>query len=464
MYISDFLNIYDGMIFSRGPELSLPADISIDTRTIREGQVFLALKGDRTDGHQYIEKAVTKGASGVIIQKDSFNPTDILASVSCICVEDTESFITDLALFYLEKVNPGELIAITGSVGKTTTRELTRNFLSLKYYVHGPVSSFNTKLGCSLTVTSMPENTEVLILEMGANHPGEIKEMAQLFMPTTAVITDVKEAHLAGLKDVSGVLEAKMEIATSPRLNRFFYNADNPELCKAVNSLTGSVRKISVGTENGDVRICRPEFWIDSDKGIPMLQFTLSTAKSRPLKIVTHLFGIHQARCLALAAAVSMDMGIDEYMIEEKAVVSFSDKGRGKVFFLRNKSVLIDDSYNANPASMLAALATLTSMDWPGRKIAILGGMKELGAVESQKHLALFPLMASLDVILFVGQEWRCLSDLVAAQDMNCRFLDYAEEALRSIIPLMVPGDLILVKGSNSNGLNMIIDELVKSK
>jgi UDP-N-acetylmuramoyl-tripeptide--D-alanyl-D-alanine ligase len=456
MYISDLLK--NENVTVSGPDMAMPLSISIDSRTMKEGQIFLALKGSNTDGHAYIEEALNRGASGVILQRGCADISRIPSSVTCIQTEDTFKFTADLARAYLNKTCPDQIIAITGSVGKTSTREITRKLLVPEYKVHSPVSSFNTLLGCSLTILAMPIDTEILLLEMGTNSPGEIQEMSEFFEPTSAVITDVREAHLEGLGDLSGVLRAKMEILSSSRLSNFFFNSDNHPLRSALHLIPDSIRKIGVGEEFADFRIISPEF---SLKGkLPELKFTYSF-KDVSIEISSALFGMHQARCLAIAAAIAIETGVALESIIKKARKIASKEGRGRFLQLSDNGIIIDDCYNANPASLSAALETVADLAWKGRKLAILGGMRELGSSEGVKHIEILPYLRPFDQVVLVGDEWTFLKDQENYSDGSFTVKKTAEEALAFISSQLSESDLILVKGSHSYRLDKVIEGLV---
>lgn len=457
MYLSKLLK--NENVTVAGPDMGMPLSISIDSRTLREGQIFLALKGSNTDGHAYVEEALNKGASGLILQQGCVDISLIPSSVSCILVEDTYQFIANIARAFLNEIRPDQIIAITGSVGKTSTREITRTLLSPEYKVHSPVSSFNTMLGCSLTILAMPIDTEILILEMGTNSPGEIREMSEFFEPTSAVITDVREAHLEGLGDLSGVLKAKMEILSSPRLSRFYFNSDNQTVRSALHMVPDSIRKIAVGEGFADFRITSPEF---SLKGmLPELKFTYSF-KDFSIEISSALFGMHQARCLAIAAAIAIESGIYPESIINKAYKLVSKEGRGRFLQLPENGIIIDDCYNANPASLSAALETVAALAWNGRKIAVLGGMKELGPSEAEKHLEILPYLRPFDHVVLVGDEWAFVLDPEYHSGSSFTLKKTSEEALEFISGQLSENDLILVKGSHSYRLDKVIEGLVK--
>ena len=255
----------------RGVEgLPFPAHVATDSRDVERGGVFVALEGERTDGHRYVPQALEKGAALIVVRRGK-RPEDPV--VPCVELEDPERDLARLASAYLRRTAPKEVVAVTGSVGKTTTREALRRVLRTRFRVHSADRSLNTRIGCTATVLAMPPDAELLLLEFGANKAGEIAELSELFPPTTAMVTQVAPVHLEGFRSVEGVLRAKMEIAGSGRLRRFLYNFDNPLLRGAAAGLSGPSVD-SVGMECGvDFLIEEPRFTLEGV--LPFLSFRL---------------------------------------------------------------------------------------------------------------------------------------------------------------------------------------------
>ena len=201
-----------------GPDVRLCRPWKSDSRDVGPGDAFVALRGEKTDGHLYVHNAMERGAKLLLVDISRVEELMLdepeFSGVSVIAVQDTATALPVIARDYLKRVSP-RLTGITGSVGKTTTRELTVSLLKTEKKVHSAIRSFNTVVGCSLTILAMAEDTEVLVLEFGTNHFGEIREMVSLFPPETAVITEVAPAHLEGFENIEGVLRAKMEICES---------------------------------------------------------------------------------------------------------------------------------------------------------------------------------------------------------------------------------------------------------
>jgi len=220
-----------------GPNLPLVRNWRHDSREVEPGDAFVALSGVHTDGHLYVKNAIERGAQVVLVDESRYEELELslpaYAGLSVLTASTAESALARIAHEYLAAVSP-QVIGITGSVGKTTTRELTVAVLKKKYRVHSAARSFNTVLGCSLTVLAMPQESEILVLELGTNHFGEIAEMTALFPPHFGVITEIAPAHLEGFGSVEGVLRAKMEICRSEKLKTLAYNIDNEALQEQV--------------------------------------------------------------------------------------------------------------------------------------------------------------------------------------------------------------------------------------
>ncbi|HAH68881.1 MAG TPA: UDP-N-acetylmuramoyl-tripeptide--D-alanyl-D-alanine ligase, partial [Synergistaceae bacterium] len=236
------------------------------------------------------------------------------SGVSVIAVQDTATALPVIARDYLKRVSP-RLTGITGSVGKTTTRELTVSLLKTEKKVHSAIKSFNTVVGCSLTILAMAEDTEVLVLEFGTNHFGEIREMVSLFPPETAVITEVAPAHLEGFENIEGVLRAKMEICESKMLDTIIYNSDNMLLGNELSYKYNNINKIGVGKCAGaDLKITDQKLSLD-DGGAALASFYDFMGKSVELR--ANLFGLQHSYNVGYAFLTALHYGISEDAVQE---------------------------------------------------------------------------------------------------------------------------------------------------
>jgi UDP-N-acetylmuramoyl-tripeptide--D-alanyl-D-alanine ligase len=331
---------------------------------------------------------------------------------SLIPVADPAAGAIKLARAWLNEVSP-KVIGITGSVGKTTTREFLYRAMSDSFNVHSAIRSYNTLIGTSLTILSMSPDTDILILEMGTNHPGEIRDMVKYFPVSHGIITEISDAHLEGLGDINGVLAAKMEIVESDALEYLFYNSDNDLLSAAVARMPGGeklkkngIRQIGVGYSNSCIRISDVRQIIN---GLfePSLSVTLSSGEKKAV-CEAPLFGKQHARNIGFAYAVSGEMGLDDETFAAAAKTLRLPPGRGVIKRGGNDCVLIDETYNASPASVSHAIKNLLEMELPDdfKRVAILGGMRELGIESDRLHEMITNRVTLLDDVYLIGCEW----------------------------------------------------------
>jgi UDP-N-acetylmuramoyl-tripeptide--D-alanyl-D-alanine ligase len=393
----------------------IPRNLRTDSRLVMRGDGFIAINGKREDGHNYIAQAAQSGASCIILEREYYEAHAIELSelgVMLIPVEDTIASTAKLAGAWLEAVSP-EVIGITGSVGKTTTREFLYAALKDNFRTHASAKSYNTLIGASMTVLSMPGDTEILILELGTNHPGEIAELVKHFPISHGIITEISDAHLEGLRNIAGVLEAKMELTESEALEFLSYNSDNELLSDAISKMPlgekakkGGIRQISVGYSNSCIRISDVRQVVSEDFE-PRLFVTLSRGEKK-LLCASSLFGKQHAKNIAFAYAAAVQMGLDDEVFQKATAFFKVPSGRGVIKKGKNECVLIDETYNANPSSVSYALKNLLEMKIPDgfKRIAILGGMRELGNESNCLHDVVLNRAALLDEVYLVGDEW----------------------------------------------------------
>lgn len=440
----------------KGPDGVFTGGFLADSRLVEKGDVFVAFRGGSADGHDFIPDAVRRGAVLVICGDDSKVPS----GVSSIKIPDAFTMLPVMAARRLAlQPGPLETVAVTGSVGKTTTREFLFSCLKRNFRVHSAGHSYNTLIGCSMAILSLPADAEILLLEMGANHPGEIGEIVARFPPTISLVTEAAAAHLEGFGSTEGVVAAKMEIARSPRLRRFFYNGDNPALRERASLLRGDIRKISVGTGDCDYRIAAPEFSVKG--GEPGLTFTL-VARGAEVAVKTRAFGRHAAYPAAFAMAVAMDLGVGGGAAASALEDARSLDGRGLIKKLSSGAFLIDDTYNANPVSMRAVLEEAGRTG--ERRIAVVGEMLELGAEAEVFHRELAPLFRCFDRVWLVGKTWEKALPLCEAEGNVRHWHGDLKELGRIVSGELGKGDFIVIKGSRGNRLDILADELCQER
>ena len=436
-----------------GPDGGAPGHYYADSRLVGQGDAFVAFRGEQADGHDYICDAVSRGAALVICEDSKNVPED----VASIVVDDCYSAIPVMARRSLASTHVSEIIAVTGSVGKTTTREMIRACLAPSFNVHSAEHSYNTLIGCSLSVLAMPADCEVLLLEMGTNHPGEIREMVDFFPPTVSVITEVVAAHLEGLGSVEGVLEAKFEIAESPALRSIMYSGDNPLISRRCDALPDGLLRLSVGFGDNVFSIRNVCFALS--EGAPALSFDLQYGE-RLYHAESPLFGRHSALAAAfgIASAIHLGASVEGALAGVRSIEP--PQGRGRFYRIDSGALVLDDSYNANPASMKAALTEALGLK-SKRRIAVLGEMRELGKDAESYHRDLIPLIGGFAKVFLTGALWRqaCSSSL---RPPKVEFFEDPALLGALLKPELAEGDLVIVKGSRGNRLERLVEVLLE--
>ena len=430
-----------------------PAHVATDSRCVEPGGAFIALEGERVDGHRYIPQALERGA-GLIVVRRGKRPDGL--PVPCVELEEPEQDLARMASAYLRSLGVPEVVAVTGSVGKTTTRAALQQVLGGRFRLHAATRSLNTRIGCACTVLAMPQDAEVLLLEFGANKPGDILELTSLFPPTSAAITQVAPVHLEGFASLEGVLRGKMEIVRSPRLRRFLYNFDCLPLRDAALGMGGTAETLSIGGDGADCCIEAPRFEMRGNR--PELTFRLRNQYGATARFSAGVWGTHLALPLAFAAAFGGLKGIGLAECAE-ALKGFQPlEGRGRILSLDGgRRFLVDDAYNANPESMRASLATFAGLQVEG-KMAILGEMREMGRETLRCHRALEPLLNGLGSVVLVGDAWRS----ALPERPGFAFVRNWQEALQIAAGTSWTG--LLVKGSNSLGLQNVVQSLIAER
>ncbi len=433
--------------------------ISIDTRTLKPGDLFVALKGDARDGHAFVRTALDAKASAALV---SHVPEGVSESAPLLSVANVLRGLEDLARASRARSH-AKIIAVTGSAGKTTTKEMLRLACGALGSTHASAASYNNHWGVPLSLASMPEETEFGISEIGMNHFGEIRSLVGLVRPHVALITTIAPAHLEFFGSCEAIADAKSEIfegivpggvAVIP--------ADNPytERLHARAKQANTGRILSFGTDSGaDARIVSFQ---DSADGMRIEAEVLGRATHFRLQASgAHLAANAVGALLAVAAA-------DRDVLNAAAALSsFTPlKGRGahaRIDFRRGIIELIDESYNANPASMAAALDVLSRSEPAsgGRRVAVLGDMLELGENGASLHAALAKDIeaARADLVFLAGPLMQVLWDALPASRRG-GYTETSAELAPQVLNAIRPGDVVLVKASNGIRMSHIVNAL----
>ncbi|HME21895.1 MAG TPA: UDP-N-acetylmuramoyl-tripeptide--D-alanyl-D-alanine ligase [Acetobacteraceae bacterium] len=424
--------------------------VSIDTRTIQPGELFVALQGEAGDGHAFVAEALAKGAAGAMVHRD------VPAAGGLLLVDDTLSGLHRLGGYARERFT-GRLVAVTGSVGKTTTKEMLRTILAAFGRTHAAVASYNNHWGLPLTLARMPLDTEYCVAEIGMNHAGEIAPLARLAQPHVAVITAVEKAHIGFLGSIEAIADEKAAIlrALEPE-GVAVLPADTP-LLPQLRAAVGEAQVVTFGVApSADMRLVGLAMDADgSDVAADVAGERVAFRLNAP--------GRHMAMnaLAALDAAQHLTNGAVEQLA--RALQDFAPViGRGarrQIAVPGGTALLLDESYNGNPASMRAALAVLR-LQPARRRIAVLGDMLELGEVAPDEHRALAAEVAAASDCLFACGP--LMQGLFAAVPAAVRVVHTQDSAaLAPILARFVTaGDAILIKGSLGSRMKLVVNAL----
>ncbi len=436
--------------------------ISIDSRTVEEGDLFFALIGPNSDGHDYVKMAIAKGAVAAIVSK----PVEGLDPKFLVIVEDVKVSLEVLAQAARARVDI-PIIAITGSVGKTGTKEALKNALSRNKKIHASVLSYNNDIGVPLSLARMPQDADYGIFELGMNHAGELGPLSRMVRPHVAIITTVELAHSEFFKDVEEIADAKAEIFEGLEPGgTVVLNHDNRQYGRLYDKACESGIKniISFGSDtNAHVHVLRQVFHDTCSCVIASVMGQVMTFK---VGMLGHHWVMNSLAILAAVEASGGDLGLAGLGLAE--MKPLKGRGRRHQIFLdmsgESSILLIDESYNANPASMRAAIETLeqTSKQEKVRRIAVLGDMAELGEKSEDLHAALADVVKekNIDRVYMVGPHMKKLSDQLAGFRNGGHFDE--RSALEAILTRdLRPGDVVMVKGSNASGMNKVVNKIL---
>lgn len=440
--------IYVGSDADRTKEIE---EITTDSRQAKNGSLFVAIVGERVDAHRFIPAVYEQGALCVVCEKAPEDPKG-----AYILVTSSLQAIKDIAEFYRQQL-PVKVVGITGSVGKTSTKEIIASVLSEKFRVLKTLGNFNNELGLPLTVFRLREEDEVAVLEMGINHFGEMHRLSKVARPDICVMTNIGQCHLEFLGDRDGILRAKSEI--------FDFIAEDGTVI-----LNGDDDKLATVTE---VKGIRPTFFgVESRRkihaeniescGLKGVRCTIFVDEDS-FTVTVPIPGYHMVLNALAATAVGVSMGMT--LPEIKRGIEKLESLGGRFHILeKNGITVIDDCYNANPVSMKASLKVLN--DALGRKVAILGDMGELGERERELHEEVGTFAGELDLQLCICVGALCGSLGKAAKEKNPQleviFFSTLEEALEKLPDLIREGDHVLVKASHFMHFEKVVEALTK--
>ncbi|MEO7348612.1 MAG: UDP-N-acetylmuramoyl-tripeptide--D-alanyl-D-alanine ligase [Terrimesophilobacter sp.] len=431
--------------------------VAVDSRRVVPGSIFLAMRGDTTDGHEYVQGAIAAGASVIIAERP------VEASVPVILVNDSLEALTVLAREVVSRVrSQGKLrvLAVTGSNGKTTTKTMVRAILETVGPVVAPRESFNNHVGAPLSMLDVTADTEFLVVEMGASAKGDIARLISIVVPDVAIVLKVGLAHAGGFGGIEETQKAKAEIVTElPASALAVLNADDSRV-GAMASMTRA-RVTTFGFSDGvDVGAK------DVSTTVEGTRFTLVTGLGE-YDVVLSILGEHNVMNAIAAVAATQEMGVSlDAAILALSALPRAEHWRMELHHTPENITVINDAYNASPDSMAAALKTLAEITrGKHRAVAVLGEMSELGEYADEEHDKLGRLVVRLNIdkLIVVGHAARHIHNaagLEGSWDGESVLVESADVAYDLLREVLQPGDVVLVKSSNSAGLRILGDRI----
>ena len=446
--IAEFISAtgqYDGRAMAQG--------YSIDSRTVQPDELFLAVKGERLDGHDFVEQALSRGALAAVVAKGQLPRYSSAAGL--LAVGDTLAALQTLATA-VRKIWGKTAIGITGSMGKTTTKEAMAHLLAIKYRVHRTKGNFNNHFGLPLGLLTLEPEYDVAVVEMGMSHAGEISVLARIALPNQAVVTNVAPVHLESFDSIAGIARAKYELIEAlPHGGTAVLNADDEYVCQFGRDFKGKVVMFGFKA-TADVRAENIEVL-----GADGTRFDLVSREMRqPVK--SPLLGMHNVHNVLAAAAVALEHGITPSEIAATLPSLQPPDKRGQVVQLGNITVLYD-CYNSSPKALMAAVDTLAAMP-ARRRIVVAGEMLELGATSEQLHrecgryVAVNKARSKIDFLLGVRGLAKPMVEAAREAGMKAEFVAAPEEAGEWLARETHEGDVVLLKASRGVKLEKALE------
>ena len=433
--------------------------VSIDSRTVEYGDLFIALVGPNMDGHKFVAQAFERGAVAAVVSRQ---PDNVDPSLPLLMVGDTQTALEGLGIFARDRVG-ARICAVTGSVGKTGTKEALRQCLERSGSTHASVASYNNMWGVPLSMARMPRDTAFAIFEVGMNHAGEISPLARLVRPHVVIITTVEATHLEFFDGIEGIADAKAEIFDGLEAGGVaILNKDNGQYARlAAAAEKAEARIVSFGeTTEADVHLDRLALHANCSCVSAHIGDMEATYK---IGVPGHHWATNSLAVLAAVDALGADVGLATMAL---AAMSAPDgRGRRHRISMSNGAFdLIDDSYNASPVSMRAAFGVLAGATIlpGGRRIAVLGEMRELGPASAAMHADLAGDIeaSNIDLVIASGELMAGLHDALPGNHQG-GYCENANEAADRAVDIVRPGDVVLVKGSLASGMARVVEGLM---
>jgi len=455
----EIIKATEGALLSAGSNLSF-SGVSIDSRTISAGEIFVAIRGDLHDGHTFAGEVINLGVKGLIINRREVTRLPCekwkKAGILCVAVEDTVKALGLLASY--NRIRAGvTVVAITGSNGKTTTKGMTAEVVSRRFETLSTAGNLNNEIGLPLTLLKLSRSHEWAVVELGMNHTGEIERLAQISKPDIGIITNIGPAHLKGLNSLEGVMKAKGELVEGIKPDgTAVLNADDEMVMNLARKTSKKVLLFGF-SDDASVRGCKVE----------VKRYATSFTLMLPGKTVAvdlPVSGGFMVTNALAAASVGYLAGLPASEIKAGLENITPEKGRMNIFTLSNGITIIDDTYNANPGSMEAAIKTLLLLKADNRGVLVAGDMLELGEHSAKMHGKIGALCAESGIarLYATGQFAGNTADGAVGNGMNPDSIVTGshDDILEDITRWLGAGDWVLVKGSRAMGMERIVFKL----
>ncbi len=450
--VSEIVSAVNGILLSGSGDMMVDS-VSTNSKELKKGALFVPIKGDKFNGHDFIESAFEAGAVATLTaEHDAINSNRAYIKVS-----DTKVALQRLAAYYRSKFDV-PIVGITGSVGKTSTKEMIASVLSSKFKVHKTSGNLNGQLGLPLTILGLESQHEVAVVEMGISEFDEMDVLSQIAQPSHAVMTNIGVTHIENLHSRENIFKEKFKITKYlGEKDYLFINGDDEILCKMQGSANFNV--VSVGILNDCMFMARNISCENETTSFELLHNGIS----QTFRIPT--IGEHNVYNALVAIAIGLSMGMAANEIQD-GLSSFKNINMRQNIHHLGDVTLIDDTYNANPDSMKSALKVLAKIPATGKRIAVLADMLELGELSEELHREVGGVAAKLgvDVIVTVGEFAKFIADEAKnlKRDICIHSFDANKDACACLEQLICPGDCILVKGSRGMHMEEVVQNVIE--
>ena len=435
------LSLNDIAKYVGGKQINCPdaevINITTDTREIKEGSLFVALKGDKFDGHSFSVDAIKNGAVAVVSEIEEFDE-----EIPIIKVDSTYKALLNLASAYRDSLDI-KVVGVTGSVGKTTTKDMIAAVLSQGFKTLKTQGNLNNHVGLPKTVFSLKEDDDIAVLEMGMNHFGEISALSRAAKPDVVVLTYIGESHIEFLGSRENILKAKLEILEGASKNAPVIVNDDNDLLSSLNLEGRRIVRISLDNPKADI------YAKNIVEGSEGSRFDIYVGKEFFVNAYLSSIGLHNIRNCLIAVAVGLEFGLCEMQIAA-GLAAYVPSGMRQNITKAHGITFIEDCYNASPTSMKASLGVLSSLA-EGRKIAVLGDMLELGEISKSAHLEVGETSGeNADILFTCGNLAKFINKGAESKGIVSKHLESLDELCAELVKTLKKGDTVLFKASQS--------------